>query len=79
MSSGRGAHRRLLVRNAGMPAYSPNGKLLLFERDPRQDLGTSLWLANANGSAPTVLLAGGEQPVGSTWDAYLDPAWRPLP
>lgn len=41
-----------------------NDTELRLVTDGRRDLGTSLWLANANGSAPTVLLAGGEQPVG---------------
>lgn len=75
----RGAKRRLLVRNARAPAYSPNGKRLLFLRDPKPDLGTLLWGANSDGHAAAVLLRGGEQPIGSTWDVYLDPAWRPLP
>jgi Tol biopolymer transport system component len=74
-----GSRRVLLVRRGFKPIYSPNGRQLAFLRYASQNLGSSLWIANRNGTGERVALEGGEQPVGSTWVAYDDPAWRPLP
>jgi hypothetical protein len=74
-----GAGRILLVRRAREPIFSPDGRRMAFVRSQTGDLGSSLWVAHSDGAAPTVLLAGGEQPVGSTWDAFAGPTWRPRP
>jgi hypothetical protein len=74
-----GARRTLLVRRARQPIFSPDAKRLLFVRPETPDLGSSLWVASSDGGRPKVLLRGGEQPIGSTWDAYAGPTWRPLP
>jgi hypothetical protein len=48
-------------------------------RMPPRTSAAPVWIANRNGTGERVALEGGEQPVGSTWVAYDDPAWRPLP
>jgi Tol biopolymer transport system component len=75
----RSGKRHLLVRNAEGPAYSPTARRLLFERVIRNDFTPSLFIANANGSNPATLFRGGETPVGSTFDSWVEAAWRPLP
>jgi Tol biopolymer transport system component len=74
----RGARRILLASRAREPVFSPDGRRLLFLRFGAQDPGTSVWVARRDGSRARILLEGGEQPVGSTWDAYYDLAWQPL-
>ena len=55
----------------GDPAWSPDGKKIVFERSPTGSVnGTDVWVMNANGSGATDLTA--------KWAGFDgDPAWSP--
>jgi Tol biopolymer transport system component len=64
-----GTHRRVLIVNARDAAFSPNGKLIVFDRyDGQHD---QLWIAHADGTHQRQI----------THDAidHDDPSWQPRP
>ncbi len=76
-----GSKRKLLLRRARRPVLSPDATRIAFVRLLPGDLGGtySLFSAPLAGGRAKLLLRGGEQPIGSTWNVYGPLAWQPLP
>lgn len=74
-----GEPRRLLVRNAQEPAYSPDSRRLAFVRVKRTLSITSVHIAGSDGTKQRVLRQGFERPIGSQFVDWYDVAWQPLP
>jgi WD40-like Beta Propeller Repeat len=77
-----GTPRRLLVRRAREPVFSPNGRRVVFLRVRRADRPTgtdSVFVRRVRGGRVRLLRAGGELPIGSTFRSWADLAWQPRP
>lgn len=74
-----GSRQRRLTRTRGrnelQPAWLPNGRRLAYQagRNYQNAEIPTVMQANADGSCPTIILAG--RPLGGSW--YAAPAWRP--
>ncbi len=80
----QGAARKLSVRRAERPTFSPNSKQIAFERQllingGKDSIGASIYTADAStGKRLKLIRRGGEQPIGSTYDYFTGVAWQPL-
>ena len=73
----RGARRKLVRRHAGRPAYSPDGKRIAFQSGG--GAYSSIYTVSARtGRRLKRVRRGGELEVGSVFDYFTTPAWRPL-
>jgi Tol biopolymer transport system component len=61
--------RRLLIRNASEPAFSPDGGRIAFIRDVTKT-NSEIFVARSDGS--------GERRITDTPGADDDPSWQPL-
>jgi Tol biopolymer transport system component len=75
-----GSGVRVLTRNGEAPAWSPDGRQILFVREATDDracgrsLGNALWVMSAAGGRPHMLrFPSGRRICG------LSPDWQPLP
>ena len=74
----KGAARKRLVRNGVRPAFSPNGKRIVFQGD--RGVNASILTMDArSGRRRKLIRRGGELDVGSVFGYYMAPAWQPLP
>ena len=80
VSARGGTARKLLVRRAREPLFSPDAQRVAFLRVARVDreLETpSVYIARVGGSHVRLVRRGGERPIGSTFRAWTDLAWQP--
>jgi Tol biopolymer transport system component len=63
--SADGRHRRLLLRNGGRPAWSPDGQRIVFQRftGSRQHL----WIVNQDGSGLRRLTGASGEQYAAAW------------
>jgi Tol biopolymer transport system component len=76
-----GTGLRRLVRNGWAPAYSPDGRWIVFSRPDERHCGFArhaLWVMRANGDHPRVLRYRSGQRSGQRICGY-GPDWQPLP
>jgi Tol biopolymer transport system component len=80
VSARGGTARKLLVRRAREPVFSPDGRRVTFLRVARFDrqLETpSVYIGSVGGGHVRLVRRGGERPIGSTFRAWTDLAWQP--
>ena len=76
-ASGRGP-ARLAIKVARRPVFSPDGRKIAFLRVARRDSANgsySIFSALRDGSEAKLLRRGGELPIGSELNSYLQLAW----